>query len=349
MSYRTRTYVLYFGMMFICFLLADRAQKTNNKKLIFWIALLLGLVMGLRKNTVGFDTKNYYNMFKGIRSIKSAMDQNDPFFYICAYLLMKIKNDAYFPIFVFSMFSNFFVIYRLWDFKDISAYKYSVLRYFTIFYFFSFNCMRQFLSVSIAFYGTRYLDEGNYRKYLIYVFISSLFHLSALVGVMFFLIEFKNWKELDKKQKNFISGFFLLLPIYLFLMLYFSYDRYGRYFKNSTFINFNSNVIKLSLFIVLLFFFLGKKEYAENKRVKSILIYYVIGVFVNLLGTFFQFMERLGYYFYIYCTVYTGVIARYKRYLLLFRVLILFILLRSFILNCNANSMGQVPYLFKWE
>lgn len=349
MSDRTKTYLLYFGLLFVCFLLADKAKKTNNKKYVFYIALLLGLVMGFRKNTVGFDTINYYNMFKGIRTIRAARNQNDPFFYICAILLMKIIDDPYFPIFVFSMASNFLVVYRLWDFKDISEYKYSILRYFTIFYFFSFNCMRQFLSVAIAFYGTRYLDEGNYKKYLIYVFVASLFHLSAIVGVMFFLVEFKKWKELDKKQKNFISAYFLMLPIYVGLMFYFSSGRYERYFNSSTFVNFNSNIIKLLLFVVVMFFFLRNKEYSKNEKVRFIFIYYFIGIMINLLGTFYKFMERLGYYFYIYGTVYTGTVAKYKRYMLLFRIIILIILFRSFILNLQNNSMGQMPFFFKWD
>lgn len=349
MSNKTRSYLLYFGLLLICFILADKAEKRENKKYVFVIALLLGLVMGLRKNTVGFDTNTYYAMFNGIRSISAARNQNDPFFYICAYLLMKIKNDAYFPIFVFSMISNFLVIYRLWDFRNISSYKYSVLRYFTIFYFFSFNCMRQFLSIAITFYGSKYLDSGDYKKYLVIIFIASLFHIAAIVAVMFFFIEFRKWNELEKKQRNFISAFFLLLPVYIIAMMYFSSGRYERYFNNSTFINFNSVIIKLAIFIVVLFFFLRNREYVNNKRIKLVFIYYFIGLMVNLLGTFYQFMERLGYFFYIYGTVYTGIIAKYKRYIILFRLLILFIVFRSFILNCQNNSMGQMPYLFKWE
>ena len=349
MSNNARSYLIYFGLLFVCFLLADKAQKTENKKYVFYIALLLGLVMGLRNKTVGFDTNTYYKMFNGINSIKAARNQNDPFFYICAYLMMKIKHDPYLPIFVFSMLSNFLTIYRLWDFRDISSYKYSVLRYFTIFYIFSFNCMRQFLSVAVAFYGSKYLDKKDYIKYLIYIFIASLFHLSAIVGVMFLFIEIKKWKELDKKQRNFISAYLLLTPVYIGLMFYLASGRYERYFHNVTFINFSSVLIKTLLFIVVLFFFLRNKEYTNNKKIRLVFLYYFIGVIINFVGTFYQFIERLGYYFYIYATVYTGIIAKYKRYALLFRVIILFIVLRSFILNCQNNAMGQMPFLFKWE
>lgn len=349
MSNKARSYLLYFGLLLICFILADKAQKREDKRYVFVIALLLGLLMGLRNKSVGYDTKNYYYLFNSINSISAARQQNDPFFYITAYFLMKIDNTPYFPIFVFSMISNFLVIYRLWDFRDISIYKYSVLRYFTIFYFFSFNCMRQFLSIAIAFYGTKYLDSGEYIKYLIIVFVASLFHLAAIVGVVLLFFEIKKWKELDKKQKNFISLYILLIPIYVLGMFYVASGRYERYFDNISFMNFTSVAVKIVIFIAILMFFLGSREYTDDKKIRLVFLYYFIGLMLNLLGSFYQFMERLGYYFYIYATIYTGIIARYRKYILLFRILILIVLLRSFTLNCINNSMGQMPYIFKWE
>ena len=63
MDYRLRSYIIYFGILLFCYLMAWWADKWNNKKFIFWIALALSLLSGLRNKTVGIDTANYYKMF----------------------------------------------------------------------------------------------------------------------------------------------------------------------------------------------------------------------------------------------------------------------------------------------
>lgn len=351
MDKTTRSYLIYFGTVLICFFLANKAEKRNNKRILFFIALLLSLVSGLRKWTVGIDTQNYYWTFNSIQDLSSCFEYNDPLFYVYSYLLMKINNDAYFPIMVWSIVSNYLVIYRLWDFKNISSYKYSVLRYITIFFLFSFNCMRQFVSIAIVFYATSYVEKGNYKKFLFFVLIASTFHISSLLAAIYVLLEAFNWKKLTRKQKNYISASVLLLPLYALITYYSASGRYERYLMGITMSSFNSLLIKfILLIVVIMFYYSSKKFFADNnRRLIQIFLFYAIGLIGNAFGTFYRFMERTGYYFYIYATVYTGVAANYKRYAWLFRIIILIIILRAFMTNIQTNSMGQMPYLFNWE
>lgn len=353
MNKEVRSYIIYFGLLFICFILSSYADKKNNKKIIFVIALLLSLIMGLRKNTVGIDTNSYYYMFKSIKSISDVKKFSDPIFYVLAFLLMRIKNDPYFPILVFSFFSNFLVVYRLWDYRNISAYKYSILRYITIFYFFSFNCMRQFVAIAIVFWGTKHLEKGEYGKFLLYVIIASLIHLSSLVAASFVLLEVVRWKELSKKQRNYISISILFIPLYIVLAATISEGRYERYFSQIEISNFSSIVLKICLFIFVFIMLYSEKKFAkDNNKLLMCMIYYGIGLCLTSMEVFFRYFGRIGYYYYIYGTVYTGIAASEKRYQILFRIVILFIVIRAFYLNCSATeigSMGQMPYLFNWE
>ena len=358
MDYTLRSYFIYFGLLIFCFLMAWWADKWNNKRYIFWIALALTLVSGLRKNTVGIDTRNYYNMFNSLTSISSAgKGWNDPYFYKMVYLLMKIKHDPYFVILVISAISNFLMVYRLWDYRKFSSYKYAVMRYITLFYFFSFNCMRQFLAMAIVFWATKYLEEQDYIKFSLYVIGSAFIHVASLTALAFIILDAFKWNSLDKKSKNIIRLSVLLLPVYIAISLNVSSGRQDQYLSSTSALSdYSSLLLKVLLFIAVVIttlkdhniFDLTVLDKNENIRRNS-LLFYLIGLLLTGLGYRFNHFERIGYFFYIYATSYLGIAANEKKYKLIFRLVILFIVIRAFYLNCLGDSMGQMPYLFKWE
>lgn len=358
MDYTIRSYIIYFGLLIFCFFMASWADKWNNKRYIFWIALALSLFSGLRKNTVGIDTNNYYNMFNSLTSFSSAGNSwNDPYFYKMVYLVMKIKHDPYFVILVISIISNFLVVYRLWDYRKFSSYKYAILRYITLFYFFSFNCMRQFLAMTIVFWATKYLEEQDYIKYSLFVIFSSFIHIASLTALAFIIFDLFKWNSLDKKSKNFIRLSIIFLPIYIAVALNVSSGREDTYFDSiSKLTDYSSLILKLILFVFVVIFTIKEHnifdltitDRNENLRRNS-LLFYIIGLLLSSLGYRFSHFERIGYFFYMYATTYLGIAANEKKYRLLFRLIILFIIIRSFYLNNLGNSMGQMPYLFKWE
>lgn len=360
MDNTTRSYLIYFGLLIFCFLLASQAEKRNNKKYVFWIALALSFISGFRNKSVGIDTSNYYWIFNALSSFASANKYNDPYFYKLAYLLMKIKHDPYFPIMIFSFVSNFLVVYRLWDFRNYSSYKYSILRYITVFYFFSFNCIRQFLAIAIVFWATKYLEKGEYKKYIIFVGVASFVHLAALTALSFIALEVFKWRNLDVKSRNYVKLSIIFLPVYILVSLFISNSRYDSYLSTtSSFDSYTSIIFKVLLFIAVVVFTLidhnildSKEENEQENQRKLSLVYYFIGLLLTSLGYVYAHFERIGYFFYIYATVYLGIAANEKRYRILFRIIILFIVIRSFYLNCSNiahGSMGQMPYLFKWE
>ena len=150
MDYRIRSFIIYFGLLLFSFLIATWADKWNNKKYIFWIAAVLSFFIGFRHKSVGIDTDNYYKAFQSLTSFASAERYNDSGFYKIAFLLMKINDNPYFPIFIYSSVAVFIVVYRLWDYRKMSSYNFAVLRYVSLFYFYEMNCMRQFFSMAIV-------------------------------------------------------------------------------------------------------------------------------------------------------------------------------------------------------
>ena len=349
-----RSYFIYFGILFVCFFLAEQAEEKNNKKYIFWIAVILSFFMGFRNKTVGIDSKAYYNMFNNVyQNIAIASEYNDPGFYRITRIIMKIRNDPYFVFLVIAIVTNFLVVYRLWDFKELSSFKYSLMRYYTLFYAYQANCMRQFVSMAIVFYGTRYLEKKDYTKFLIFVAIASVCHLAAITSIGYIALEKIRWTDLDKRSKNYINASLLLSPITLVLVLYASSDRTERYFNTASqqTSGYLSYALKIVLFII--FVYLNYKNYLDDlvkyPNIRMIMIYYSIGMFLTGFGFKYAQFERIGYFYYMYSGVYVGYVANEKYYRTVYRLIIIFIVIRSFYLLCANNSMAQMPYLFNWE
>lgn len=349
-----RSYFIYFGILIVCFLLADQAEKRNNKKYIFWIAIILSFFMGFRKKTVGIDANNYYNMFRSVcENISIANRYNDSSFYKIIHYLMTINNDPYFIFLVIATITNFLVIYRLWDFREWSSFKYSFLRYYSLFYAYQSNCMRQFIAMAIVFYATKYLERKDYVRFLVFVAIASLCHIAALTSIGYIALEKIKWGNLDKRSKNFVNASYLLSPVAVALVVYFTSSRAEIYFNSTSSLTtgYLSYALKIILFIIFVFmaFRNHREETFENPNKKMMLIYYFIGMVLTGFGFRFAQFERIGYFYYIYAGVYVGYVANEKYYRTVYRLVVLFIIIRSFYLLCVSNSMGQMPYLFNWE
>ena len=349
-----RSYFIYFGLLIVCFFLADQAEKRNNKKYVFWIALILSFFMGFRNKTVGIDSRAYYNMFNATyQNISVANSYNDPYFYRITRMIMKIKNDPYFVFLVIAIVTNFLAIYRLWDFRKMSSFKYSFLRYYTLFYAYQSNCMRQFIAMAIVFYGTRYLEKKDYIRFLVFVGIASVCHLASITAIGYIALEKFRWKDLDRKSMNFINASYLLSPLVLYFVLNTTSDRTENYLNSTS--SLTSGYVSYILKIVLFFIFVylnirnNKEAIENNQNIKLLLMYYFIGMLLNGLGFRYAQFERIGYFYYIYAGVYAGYVANEKYYRSVYRLIVLFIVIRSFYLLCGNNAMGQMPYLFNWE
>lgn len=338
--------------------MATWADKWNNKKYIFWIALVLSFFIGFRHKSVGIDTNNYYNSFHALNSFSSANMYNDPGFYKVAYLLMKIKKDPYFPICVYSTISVFIMVYRLWDYRKTSSYNFAVLRYVSLFYFYEMNCMRQFFSMAIVFYGIKFLESREYNKFVIFVLIASYFHIAALTSLIYLALEKLRWKNLDRKQKNIINLMYIFSPLAIFYVLNTTGDRVNPYFNTTSAIsNYLSYFLKVSLFIA--FIVISQSEYEKEKRTENGLIeysnrkmqfiYYFIGMTLTGFGFVWAQFERIGYFYYIFAPNYVGIVTKSKRYRALIIVIVLSIIIRAFYLSNITNSMGQMPFKFNWE
>ena len=139
--------------------------------------------------------------------------------------------------------------------------------------------------------------------------------------------------------------------------------QYERYFSNMHIDIGSMNMVKLLFFAAtaLLIFGVYKREnyiagwrnagYQEAQSIPLICLSYLIGLCLLFLGSVFRFVDRIGWYFFIFECVYFGMIFKTNSKLnkLVFGSVILFITGWAFIYSMTHNSQGTMPYVFFWQ
>lgn len=189
-----------------CLLVISICNKKNKK--LFTIISLCLMIFFASVRSVGSD----WLLYKTIYSRQSFSDRFD----IGYKLLMKacycIFHNNYFFVTLFISICTILIVYSVIK-KESKALEISLFLFVTLgFYTKSFNIMKQMLAVAVTFYGARFITERKLCKYVITIFIASLFHKTALIMIPFYWLS-----DLKiSKGTSIITFFSIILSLLLF-------------------------------------------------------------------------------------------------------------------------------------
>ena len=282
-------------------------KKALNRK-AFWVPLIsLSLFGSLRSDSVGSDSKNYTRDFVNKINIeyfefRSDSEMGFQFFH---YIILALTKN-YFWLF---LISSFIVVFSyLFFFKKYSKdYFLSVVIFISFgFYTFFFNGLRQGLAMAIAVLATPFLIEKKFLKFLLIIFIASLFHRSALILILFYFIV--NLKI--KIEYKVLSVFFGSLALSSIVIKYLAntnekYVTYAQVSENS------GGYLTLGLYfligcIIYLYIIKSKNESEYFLKLSELYLYGVIFLIpVAMLGANASGPQRLLFYFaWVICIIF---------------------------------------------
>lgn len=163
-----------------------------NQWLTAIVMVTFALIAGLRNN-IG-DTVFYIHSYR-ISNFTWAevMAEKDIGFGILQMILKSITDNPQPLIFITALVTNVLIVYVLYKYSKL--FELSVYIYITSgLYIVSMNGIRQFLASAIVFAATKYLFEGNWKKYFLVVVFASFFHGSALILIpIYYIVRRKAW------------------------------------------------------------------------------------------------------------------------------------------------------------
>ncbi|MFC0560064.1 EpsG family protein [Halalkalibacter alkalisediminis] len=170
------------------------AQFNANKFFAFLALTTLILVSGLRNN-VG-DTYYYMHSYREFDITWETIDFTGDFgFNILQMLLQQVSRDPQIMILTTAVLTNILIGMTLYHYSrmfELSLYVYITIGYFLV----SMNGIRQYLAAAIVFAATKFIINGDFKKYLLVVLLASTIHQTALILIpIYFIVRSPAWSK----------------------------------------------------------------------------------------------------------------------------------------------------------
>lgn len=306
---------LFFIVLFLLFAYLGQENVTKVEKVRVFVRIALILLLSAfavffragadRLEYINFyDVDSHYYKFEDILywlSLESI--EMEPGFVLLTKIIQILGIGSTGFIFLITVLINTLAVSSLYRFK----YPFLVIFLFLSSLTFAqeSNLLRQMLAVMIGFYAIQFIEERNWKKYLLYVFIAFTIHKTALlllIGVPFIFIKEKHHKTVFIVMLavwiislGFVFGFFKSFD---YLSIYFEDTRYNTYADEGTSVGAHEARFDLIYNALTGFLFLCLFVFSKNKPPKIVFpSYYILGCsFLNM--TFGgQFVSRLALYF----------------------------------------------------
>lgn len=347
-------------LLFISIFVMGHIKYKSKKSINNWCASLIFLFMGFRYD-VGWDFRWYfplaqrtdlrvYSIFSTIGDI--GIFENLKF----QYLRLEIFNKILYQVtwffnqpqlfFLFSSFIIIFLIKKGLDNKKIySVYPWLFFLGLPMFMLPFFSIIRQAMAVSLIFYGYKYITSGNLKKFLVTVFLASLFHGSAIFSLPLFFLG-----KIKVKRKSmfifFLSSFISLEGIKIILNLGI-FSKYRAYITDG--VGAGGKIIYFLVILIGIFILI-----IYNKLIKKTDVFLInavmIGVYLYIsllpLGDIGPRMALYYYIFLIYLINDILKIFKYKRLVKYTFSVIMLIMLVASLLGDKKNPIRSqyTPY-----
>lgn len=342
--------LLFTSICIVALLVLSSAGKRGSKVLLATGVLILSLAAGMRAPDVGIDTYSYYTAIATDFAWHPWQFDEEGFRAISR-LLMMVFNDPTPVLFTYSLATNWLMLRRFWDFRSEASFSFMSFFYIAAFYIGTMNTMRQYLSVAILFFATRFLERRNYPIFIASLLLATSIHMTAIMGVAY-LFGYM-WMNTDNKKRIYLAiAAAIVIPVVCTFMLYYESEHIENYFSSSA-DNINITYIyRMSTFVLACLLMLTKSRNTtyidadiNNDASMGLPTFFCfLGLTASSAGMFFTYLERLGYYFLSFEAVFWGMAIRRKAWGWLFWLMPTVYALYAFSYEIAFNGSGIFPY-----
>lgn len=336
---------IYIALLFIFLsIIVKSSRQLVVSKCIFIIILFFTIF----RYDVGWDYNTYLEL------INSDLDtilhsRFEPIPKLIFYLSAKLN---FFPLtFIFFGIIQLGLIYRIINnYSTDSFLSWAFYVFFPMFFLESLSIIRQFTAFLIVFYSFFYLKDAQKVKYFIAILIATMFHTTALVGLLFYPLYYMN---LTKRSLwiIFIISFFLDNITFDILSKFHFDERISIYLNLATDSDHHStssfNYLLYLMSIILLLYY--DKLVKFNTDNEQYLKFAIIGVSVFNLFIFESVMStRLSSFFIIFWILifptFYNIIK--SRFILVLPLLMLFFYqITNYIQGYNSGILDKISFL----
>ncbi|HLQ96194.1 MAG TPA: EpsG family protein [Pseudogracilibacillus sp.] len=306
--------VLYIGVFsasVLTLLFSQYFWKINIVYYRFYIVISLlipSIFVGLRYK-VGTDYETYVIIYNKVNQLTYIEFLNTNNYEVGFFTLEKLSHwvgDVQFLFFLSSFLTLLFLYFALKQYiGKLSITLGYILYIFTVFPD-SLNAVRQQLAIAIIVFSLKYIFEKKLIKFIIYVFLASTFHITAIIVIPFYFLFHYSGQEIDRKDKyKIVLRVLFLISIVIFIASYGYFldltaklsgvERFSEYSNESG--TGNNREIILNFFILLIMLFMRRSLIIFDGRNKLYIYFLIVGFLLSLSSIWNPIVSRMASYF----------------------------------------------------
>lgn len=336
--------------------------------LVFTAILLPSLLAGCRDYSIGTDVLIYGNTWfnNAVRTpnffvyTKWATSSSIGFLYATFnYIISLFTSNPHYFYFWYSFTESTIVFLALKKNQDIVNVTWGFAIYLFMFFNLTLNVLRQSMALVILLYGFIYIRKHKPIKFAIVTMIAFLFHNTALIGIVMYLI----YIFVNKKPK-FLYQVLATIATLVFVVFFEKFQnillgngiisqRYNFYMNNSSLASggFYTHIVLMCL-PTLMLYLLSKTNNVDESVFNGLKMFVIISTILSLLNLKMAALSRITQYFdiyFIYALAFIinhGVQLKVKAISFNKVFLLAYLLTYWIIIYGVINSGETVPYVF---
>lgn len=292
--------VLYLSTFSMSVFAVNFRKYIGKHKLLYYIVVLFfPVLIATIRVDVGTDYQNYYWAFEMIND--GVIVNYEMLFLWLNRISSFLFHDYHGLLFVIALITYGSVLIALEKIQSDISVSIALWIFYCFYFSASLNVMRQLIAVAVLFLATIYLNNNQIRKYFVLIVIGTLFHTSAIIGLLFWPVKYMSRK--DYKLTIIISCVASIFLIFLSGMVLrilpgFIISQYVQYINYRGMVEFNYilNILPtVAIVLAPIIYYL-----VFSRRDNKYDFYCCLGFFslpVLILGYHFAFFQRIVYYF----------------------------------------------------
>lgn len=346
---------------------SEGIYEPNKLNILYLLILIIfSIFIGFRYD-VGVDWQGYVTDYIWLTS-SSEFNYFDQYYEIGYYTInwfAGLLNLGHQGVFLFMAFISWYFYFKSVPKNIIPLFIFFI--FVDEYFFWGMNGVRQFAAMAIWVYSIKYIIDKNLKYFLLTVIFASVFHLSSIFLIVFYIFPFERMYNLYiwviAYVLSLIVVFFIDLSVIYnnldFFVLALSDDigtveRYARYAESGRLTAQETSLglgFIFKIVINIMIIILSKSWIKRQPKYKPYLVLFFIGAILFNIFYEFQLINRLSHYFLIFRPLLLAFIVRYywvymKDRLLGPSLMILYFII--FVAAMYGNSNMCCPYQFQF-
>lgn len=304
--------MIYYFVLFLlglCSFYKQHNPPIKEEKGLFVFAFLGILVLGGLRFEVGADWNAYRILFESTISINDVwLAREEKLFMLFVYMIRNFWDQYSFFVFSFFLVAFLLKVYVIRRFSP-DVFLSLVIYFFTVFIIYDVNGIRQGMAMGFILVSLTSILEKKPIKFLGWVVIACLFHISALIFIPFY------WIAITKLSRKLVFivlsvSIFLSIPIRIMvensslmntLLALEALSHYSTYLHSDEYVK-NIPILSIAVFqrlIIFFLFFLNYKKIKAPEELKRMLINgYLVSIILFVFLSFSaEYAARLSFYY----------------------------------------------------